>query len=135
MLNHLEFTLPGVFPSWNNYIDLAGRQRFRQRQFEAGWKDWSEWLTWEAIPQALLDRLPLQEPVKLTVEVWRDSYRRHDIHNLYIKPTLDAFTEVGIWEDDNELINPQITIIYRGVDKENPRLKFTFDTLKVRPIK
>jgi Holliday junction resolvase RusA-like endonuclease len=131
MLENLTFELDGSLPSWNDYIDLVGRNRFLCREFTTAWKDRIEFEIWEALPQGVLDSLPLRTPLRLTVRVWRANRLRRDIHNLWVKPALDAFTEVGIWPDDSEKFIPQIDLIYMGVDKNHPHLSFEFRAIEV----
>lgn len=126
-LDNLYVMLPGVLPSWNNYSDLVGRNRFLVRTFTQGWKDWAEWHTWEYLDQETLDELPLAGPLAVTVRVWRPNAIRRDIHNLFLKPVFDAFTEVGIWPDDSEDYCRSVTYTLAGIDRANPRIEFFFN--------
>lgn len=130
MLDKLTFTLDGSLPSWNDYIALVGRNRYLCREFTTAWKDHIEYETWEALPQGVLNSLPLKTPTRLTVRVWRANHLRRDIHNLWVKPALDAFVGMGILPDDSEQFNPQIELCYMGVDKTHPRIQFEFTPLE-----
>ncbi len=112
----LTLVISGVLPSWNDYINLVGRNRFLCREFTVGWKDYLEAATWEYFDQETLDSFPLPGPIHLIVRVWRPNRIRRDLNNLWLKTACDAFTEVGIWVDDSEVYVPLQTILYMGVD-------------------
>jgi Holliday junction resolvase RusA-like endonuclease len=76
-----------------------------------------------------LDTFPLSYPLKCTVRIWRPNAIRRDIHNLFLKPVFDAFSEVGIWPDDSETYCPVVEYIFMGIDRINPRIEFTFERI------
>lgn len=129
-LDSLYVLLPGVIPSLNDYKNVITGNRFEGGRFESGWKDWAEWHTWEWLDQEILDELPIRTPAVVTVRVWRPNLIRRDIHNLFLKPVFDAFTEVGIWPDDSETYCPSVTYTVGGLDRINPRIEFFFRSLQ-----
>ena len=73
-----------------------------------------------------LINLDIQTPVEITYKVYRASNRRLDKMNVISvvsKFLLDAITEYGCWEDDNDIHVKTETILPTELDRVNPRVE------------
>ena len=70
--------------------------------------------------------LDIQTPVEITYKVYKASNRRLDKMNVISvvsKFLLDAITEYGCWEDDNDMYVKTETILPTELDRVNPRVE------------
>lgn len=70
--------------------------------------------------------LDIQTPVEITYKVYKASNRRLDKMNvisIVSKFLLDAITEYGCWEDDNDMYVKTETILPTELDRVNPRVE------------
>ena len=70
--------------------------------------------------------LDIQTPVEITYKVYKASNRRLDKMNVISvvsKFLLDAITEYGCWEDDNDIYVKTETILPTELDRVNPRVE------------
>ena len=77
------------------------------------------------ISEQLID-LEIQTPVEITYKVYKASNRRLDKMNVISvvsKFLLDAITEYGCWEDDNDIYVKTETILPTELDRVNPRVE------------
>ena len=73
-----------------------------------------------------LQGLIIQTPVEVTYKVYKASNRRLDKMNVISvvsKFLLDAVTEYGCWEDDNDDYVKKETILPTELDRVNPRVE------------
>ena len=73
-----------------------------------------------------LINLEIQTPVEITYKVYKGSNRRLDKMNVISvvsKFLLDAITEYGCWEDDNDIYVKTETILPTELDRVNPRVE------------
>lgn len=73
-----------------------------------------------------LEGLSIQTPVEITYKVYKASKRRLDKMNVVsvvAKFLLDAITDYGCWEDDNDDYVKKETILPTELDRENPRVE------------
>ncbi len=73
-----------------------------------------------------LEGLTIQTPVEITYKVYKASNRRLDKMNVISvvsKFLLDAVTEYGCWEDDNDIHIKTETILPTELDRVNPRVE------------
>lgn len=73
-----------------------------------------------------LINLDIQTPVEITYKVYKASNRRLDKMNVISvvsKFLLDAITEYGCWEDDNDIHVKTETILPTELDRVNPRVE------------
>lgn len=116
---------PGSIPSINNFIDATRQHRMAGVKFTKEWVDEGFCRAKNFMAENFPDGFtPLNKGVWLNVKVFRNNLRARDVHNTFIKPILDGFTEAKLWADDNEKVVPKVTFEYCGVDKENPRVEF-----------
>ena len=79
----------------------------------------------EIVREQLID-LDIQTPVEITYKVYKASNRRLDKMNVISvvsKFLLDAITEYGCWEDDNDIYVKTETILPTELDRVNPRVE------------
>ena len=77
------------------------------------------------VSEQLID-LDIQTPVEITYKVYKASNRRLDKMNVISvvsKFLLDAITEYGCWEDDNDIHVKTETILPTELDRVNPRVE------------
>lgn len=73
-----------------------------------------------------LEGITIETPVDVTYQVFKGSKRRLDKMNVIAvtsKFLLDAITEYGCWEDDNDDYVKTETLLPTKYDKENPRVE------------
>ena len=73
-----------------------------------------------------LEGVSIETPVDVTYQVFKGSKRRLDKMNVIAvtsKFLLDAITEYGCWEDDNDDYVKTETLLPTQYDKENPRVE------------
>jgi len=70
-----------------------------------------------------------EKPVDVTAKLYKQSNRRSDKHNFISVSTkylYDALTELGVLVDDNDSFIKIEVLEETEVDKENPRVSYTF---------
>ena len=79
-----------------------------------------------------LEGLTIQTPVDITYKVYKKTSRRLDKMNVVAitsKYLLDAITELGCWEDDNDDHVKTETILPTELDRANSRVEVTIKTI------
>jgi Holliday junction resolvase RusA-like endonuclease len=79
-----------------------------------------------------LDGLEIETPVEITYQVFKPSKRSLDKMNVVSiasKFFLDAVTEYGCWDDDNDDNVKTEIILPTELDKDNPRVEITIKTI------
>ena len=79
-----------------------------------------------------VDGKVIQTPIEITYRVYKQSKRRLDKMNvvsIVSKYLLDALTELGCWEDDNDDFVKTETILPTELDRDNPRVEIMLITL------
>lgn len=75
----------------------------------------------------------LETPVEITYQVFKPTKRRLDKMNVVAvtsKFVLDALSEAGVWEDDNDNFVKTEIVLPTVHDKDNERVEVTFRTIK-----
>lgn len=99
-------------PSINTWGILP---RIQMNALKQKWKDFvCFWMKLEKLENKKLDSF------NITITVFFDTKRRHDVDNQVPKFILDGFTEAGFIVDDDEKHLHSLTL-KTGYDKENPR--------------
>ena len=99
-------------PSINTWCILP---RIQMNALKQKWKDFvCFWMKLEKLENKKLDSFDI------TITVFFDTKRRHDVDNQVPKFILDGFTEAGFIVDDDEKHLHSITL-KTEYDKENPR--------------
>jgi Holliday junction resolvase RusA-like endonuclease len=79
-----------------------------------------------------LEGLIIETPVEVTYQVFKPTNRRLDKMNVVSvasKYFLDAVSEYGCWEDDDDTVVKTETILPTELDRENPRVEITITTI------
>lgn len=75
-----------------------------------------------------LECLQIQTPVEITYKVFKPTKRildKMNVVSVVSKFLLDAITELGCWEDDNDLYIKTEKILPTEIDRINPRVEVT----------
>lgn len=70
-----------------------------------------------------------KESVAVIVRLWRPTAAAYDVHNLVIKPIIDGFGDVRIFETDAVRGLPELGFCFEGVD---PSLKLSREEIEER---
>lgn len=73
-----------------------------------------------------LEGLHIQTPVEITYKVFKPTKRildKMNVVSVVSKFLLDAITELGCWEDDNDNFVKTETILPTEIDRSNPRVE------------
>ncbi len=79
-----------------------------------------------------LEGIKIETPCEITYKVYKPSKRKLDKMNVISvtsKFLLDAITELGCWEDDNDDFVKTETILPTEYDKNNGRVEITIKTI------
>ena len=79
-----------------------------------------------------LENLEIETPVEITYQVFKPSKRSLDKMNVVSiasKFFLDAVTEYGCWDDDNDDNVKTEIILPTELDKDNPRVEITIKSI------
>jgi len=111
----IKHTIYGRVPSKKN-----SKQICRGRLISS-----AKYLEWEAVQLSILDIPPIVTPCTLTATFYAPDKRLFDLSNK-VESVQDLFVKAGIIPDDNYTHLPQVTLIFGGVDKANPRVELEF---------
>lgn len=78
------------------------------------------------IMKSQLEGVKIDAPVEVTYQVFKGSRHKSDKMNfvsICSKYLMDAITEYGCWEDDNDDVIKTETILPSVLDKDNPRIE------------
>jgi Holliday junction resolvase RusA-like endonuclease len=84
----------------------------------------------EMVQEMTIEELS-EPPYSITYTYYAPTKRKCDISNvcsIIDKFVCDAFTEIGLWEDDNIDFVKKVSYVWGGVDKENPRCEMEVNT-------
>ena len=87
---------------------------------------------YKELMQSQLEGLIINTPVEVTYQVFKPSRRSLDKMNVVSiasKYFLDAVTEYGCWDDDNDDNVKTEVILPTEHDKDNPRIEITIKTI------
>lgn len=112
----MTLTLPGKWPSLNQYIAAERTHRMAGAKMKAEYTD-------IAYFACISQNLPLfKRPVKIHF-VWYSTNRRMDTDNIrWCKPILDGLVLAGVLPDDSQRWVQQLSDTFL-VDKDNPRVE------------
>lgn len=74
----------------------------------------------------LIGEKAIPTPCKLTIEFWFPDARKTDISNK-TESIMDLLVDNGILPDDNCIEVPELLLIYRGIDRKNPRAEVIYE--------
>ncbi len=90
---------------------------------------------YKEIVRSQLENKELQTPVEVTYQVIKPTRRRLDKMNVISitsKFLLDAMSELGVWEDDNDIFVKKETILPTIYEKGVEKVVVTFKTIRKR---
>ncbi len=76
----------------------------------------------------------IETPVQVTYKVFKPSNRKLDkmnVASIASKFLLDALSDFGVWDDDNDDNVKTETILPTELDRENPRIEVCFQTISL----
>lgn len=79
-----------------------------------------------------LDGIEITTPVEVTYQLFKGSRHKSDKMNfvsICSKYLMDAITEFGCWDDDNDDVIKTETILPSSIDKDNPRIEVTISSI------
>lgn len=91
-------------------------------------KQFGEDISWQLLPG-----VEIETPVEITYKVFKPTKRRLDKMNVISvmsKYLLDALSELGVWEDDNDEFVKTETLLPTEQDKEFPRCEIIIKTIE-----
>lgn len=91
----------------------------------AKYKEWHK----DASSQ-LIDQKAIPTPCKITIEFWFPDARKTDLSNK-CESIMDLLVDNGIIPDDNCNEVPELLLIYRGIDRKNPRAHIQWQILSM----
>lgn len=113
----MNFTLTGHIVSKKNSKRAFMRNG---RQFvlpSLAYADWEK----DALRQLTIQKVrPVQSPVSLKMNLWARDNRTSDLENK-VSSIQDLLVKAGIIPDDDWKTLPEVSAIYMGLDKKNPR--------------
>lgn len=114
-----KLTFFGRVPSKKN-----SKQIVRGRLISS--KAYLEWEQEELLWLAAIS--PLEGSFAVVAEFWLPDRRKTDLSNKW-ESIADCLVKAGILIDDNCEVLPDIRLIYRGIDKQAPRVELTLKTV------
>jgi len=113
----MKIILTGIVPSKkNSRINTRSGMSFPSKKHTMWHKEAEKQLVGVKV-------IPKQTPLVFTY--FNDSMRSGDLSNKW-QSIEDLFTDMGIIEDDNWFILPDIHMKFGGVDRENPRAEIEY---------
>lgn len=112
-----------TMPPTTNHLYLRGKHgvfmlpKVRQAKDAMGWE-----------ARAGFKGKPLEGPLKVSVALYWDDKRKHDVDN--IKSLLDALTGI-VWTDDGQIVDLHTCKFY---DKDQPRVELEVSPCSVEPV-
>ena len=76
----------------------------------------------------LIGQKAIPTPCKLIIDFWFPDARKTDLSNK-TESIMDLLVDNGIIPDDNCLEIPQLLLIYRGIDRLNPRAEIKYEPI------
>lgn len=109
--------LRGAIPSKKNSKKIVCRGAYPLVLPSSNYEKWHKLAMWEVKAQ----RVGRAEAIeKVEIVIFSPDRRRFDLTNK-AESIMDLLVDVGILEDDNAFVCPQVILQFGGVDKVNPR--------------
>jgi len=117
----MKFTVKGRIPSKkNSRINTRSGRSFPSKKY----KEWHHDASWQLFTQ----KKKLFTHCKITIAIYAPDKRRFDLTNK-AESIMDLLVDCGILEDDNVNVVPAVQLLFKGVDRENPRAEITITDL------
>lgn len=122
-MNQVELVFHGKISSKKNAHRAVFNPRTRKMRVirEASVRNNEADIIAEFYQQYCNKRVEWKPPLSVTIEIWEESRRRHDLDN-QASTILDALKEVVI-PDDNVSVVQELIVRYMGVDAQFPRAR------------
>jgi len=81
-----------------------------------------------------LEGLQIKTPVEITYQVFKPTKRildKMNVVSIVSKYLLDAITEYGCWEDDNDNFVKTETVLPTEIDRKNPRVEIIITEIQL----
>ena len=119
-IKHMQITLIGNIPSKkNSRINTKSGRSFPSSKYTAWHKDAIKQLKEQEVERA---EYKMVEEIALTF--YAQDLRKFDLTNK-TESVMDLLVDYGLLEDDNCYVLPHISIVFGGVDRDNPRCEIT----------
>ena len=119
-IKRMQIILKGNIPSKkNSRINTKSGRSFPSSKYTAWHKDAMLQLREQEVEQA---KYKMVEEIALTF--YAQDLRKFDLTNK-TESVMDLLVDYGLLEDDNCYVIPHISIVFGGVDRENPRCEIT----------
>lgn len=113
----IKLTIKGRIPSKKNSKIMVCRGRFPMLLPSANYTKWHK----ESTEQLKQQKISFCKDIKnIIFTIYAPDNRKSDLSNKW-ESVGDLLVDNKIIEDDNWFIIPQLSLIFGGVDKENPR--------------
>lgn len=116
----IKITIKGDVPSKKNSRNIFVRGGKPVNIPSKRYKEWHELAFWEVKRQIKNLDIP-NEPLWILATFFPRTKRRFDLSNAF-ESVADLLVDAGIISDDNCYVLPRVSLLFGGVDKENPRV-------------
>lgn len=118
-----SLVLKGRIPSKKNSKKIVCRGRFPMVLPSSAYEAWQEEMMWELKSQ---DSSRVDNISKIEILFYAPDKRKADKTNK-AESIMDLLVDVGIIEDDNWFVFPELVLKFGGVDRESPRAEIVID--------
>lgn len=132
-MRDINFNIAGQVPSKKNNKRILKNSRTGNRFIANSEKfnDWHEKALREVClfsKAAKYRNKPRKNPLSIRMSFYNKDNRRHDLDNM-VSSVLDLLVDAGYLEDDHCKIVSSMLVVFRGVDRKNPRVEVTITEL------
>lgn len=131
-MRDIKFDIAGQVPSKKNNKRILKNSRTGNR-FIANSEKFNDWHE-KALREVCLSKAakyrnkPRKNPLSIRMSFYNKDNRRHDLDNM-VSSVLDLLVDAGYLEDDHCKIVSSMLVVFRGVDRKNPRVEVTITEL------
>lgn len=83
---------------------------------------------WHALAKPQVPRTVVPCPTAISLTFYAKTKRKADLTNR-AESVMDLLVDCGVLEDDNYFAVPKVTLIFGGVDSQNPRVEIAFTAI------
>lgn len=132
-MRDIKFDIAGQVPSKKNNKRILKNSRTGNRFIANSEKfnDWHEKALREVClfsKAAKYRNKPRKNPLSIRMRFYNKDNRRHDLDNM-VSSVLDLLVDAGYLEDDHCKIVSSMLVVFRGIDRKNPRVEVTITEL------
>lgn len=132
-MRDINFNIAGQVPSKKNNKRILKNSR-TGKMFIASSEKFNEWHEKALREVCLFSKAakyrnkPRKNPLSIRMSFYNKDNRRHDLDNM-VSSVLDLLVDAGYLEDDHCKIVSSMLVVFRGVDRKNPRVEVTITEL------